>query len=274
MSTRSSVRLGDLRIEGGSRAGHGTWFRIHPPGIGFDSGRGAAALAGASTIFLTHGHLDHALGLPFVLSQRSLYGAEETTICCPAPLKEDLELFLTSAERLERASYRYHVVSLEPRDRRRVSRNLVVEAFAVDHGVPALGYHLLREKRKLLQRYRDSDRSEIVAARKSGRTVEESVETVWVSYPGDTSAAVFAMEPRVFEAEVLLLECTFLGPESRDRAVRYKHLHFEDLVDVKGKFRNRAIVLHHLSRKYSQQALAEAVKDRLSDLDGRVHLLS
>ena len=56
-----------------SRAGDDNWFRIHPPGLAFDVGRGALQLAGAQDVFLSHGHLDHALGLPYVLSQRSLH---------------------------------------------------------------------------------------------------------------------------------------------------------------------------------------------------------
>ena len=35
------LRIGDLRIEGFSRAGDDNWFRIHPPGLAFDVGRGA-----------------------------------------------------------------------------------------------------------------------------------------------------------------------------------------------------------------------------------------
>ena len=63
------LRLGDLRIEGWSRAGDETWFRVHPAGLAFDTGRGAFQLAGAHDVFLSHGHLDHALGLPYVLSR-------------------------------------------------------------------------------------------------------------------------------------------------------------------------------------------------------------
>ncbi|HEX3555575.1 MAG TPA: MBL fold metallo-hydrolase, partial [Thermoanaerobaculia bacterium] len=99
------LRFGDLRIEGWSRAGDDNWFRIHPPGLAFDVGRGALQLAGAPDVFLSHGHLDHALGLPYVLSQRSLHRLVHTRVFCPAEIAEALAAFLTAAERLEQAHY-------------------------------------------------------------------------------------------------------------------------------------------------------------------------
>ena len=84
------LRFGDLRIEGWSRAGDETWFRIHPPGLAFDVGRGALQLGGAQDVFLSHGHLDHALGLPYVLSQRSLHRLVHTRVFCPAEIAEPL----------------------------------------------------------------------------------------------------------------------------------------------------------------------------------------
>ena len=48
-----SLQFQNLRIEGSSRAGDASWFRVHPPGLAFDVGRGSLALAGADEIFLT-----------------------------------------------------------------------------------------------------------------------------------------------------------------------------------------------------------------------------
>ena len=136
--------MGDLRIEGWSRAGDETWFRVHPPGLAFDTGRGAFQLAGAHDVFLSHGHLDHALGLPFVLSQRSLHRLAHTRVFCPAAIAETLAVLVSAAERLDNAVYRYDLIPLSPGDRVKVGRGLHVEAFATDHVVPSLGYHLWR----------------------------------------------------------------------------------------------------------------------------------
>ncbi|MCU1230594.1 MAG: ribonuclease chloroplastic-like isoform, partial [Acidobacteria bacterium] len=52
-------------IEGRSRAGHETWFRIRELGIALDIGRCPDVIVGLSNVFVSHAHLDHAVGIPF-----------------------------------------------------------------------------------------------------------------------------------------------------------------------------------------------------------------
>jgi len=267
------LRFGDLRIEGWSRAGDATWFRIHPPGLALDTGRGAPQLAGAPDVFLSHGHLDHALGLPYVLSQRSLHRLVHTRVFCPQETAEPLRLFVAAAERLERARYRYDIIPLRPGDRVDVGRHLAMQAFAVDHVVPALGYHLIRAKRRLAAAYTGLPPEELTALRQRGVDTAELVEEVWLSYCGDTGPGVFDLEPRLFDSKVLMLECTFLGAEHRDKGERFKHLHLDDLELRAGELRNQALVLYHLSRRYPVAALRAEVERRMPELAPRIHLL-
>lgn len=267
------LRIGDLRIEGWSRAGDATWIRVHPPGLAFDTGRGALQLAGAQDVFLSHGHLDHALGLPYVLSQRSLHRSVHTRVFCPAETAEPLAALIAAAERLERAAYRFDLVPLAPGDRVEVGKDLAIEAFAVDHVVPTLGYHLVRRKRRLAAALVGKSGEELVALRQQGVEPSEVVEETWLTYCGDTGPGVFDMEPRMFTSRVLMLECTFLGEEHREKGALYKHLHLGDIERRAGEMRNEALVLHHLSRRYRIGELRAEVRRRLPDLASRVHLL-
>lgn len=267
------LRFGDLRIEGWSRAGDETWFRVHPPGLALDVGRGASQLAGAQDVFISHGHLDHCLGLPYVLSQRSLHRLVHTRVFCPAETAEPLIQLISAAERLERAQYRYDVVPLSPGDRVDVGRSLAMEAFAVDHVVPTLGFHLIRGKRRLAAEFAGLDAAEIVALRQKGVETAEVVEETWLSYCGDTGPGVFDLEPRLFDSKVLMLECTFLGEEHRDKGERFKHLHLGDIEARAGEFRNLDLVLHHLSRRYRVAELRAEVDRRMPELAPRIHLL-
>lgn len=267
------LRFGDLRIEGCSRAGDDNWFRIHPPGLALDVGRGALQLAGAHDVFLSHGHLDHALGLPFVLSQRSLHRLAHTRVFCPAEIEGPLGDFIRAAEKLERAKYRYDLLPLSPGDRVEVGKGLAIEAFATDHVIPSLGYHLWRSRRRLALDFAGLPAAELIRLRERGVDTSELVEDLWLTYCGDTGPGIFEREPRVFRARVLMLECTFLGEEHRDKGARYKHLHLGDIAAQADELRNEAIVLHHLSRRFRVEELRAEVDRRLPELAPRIHLL-
>ncbi|MCZ7650190.1 MAG: MBL fold metallo-hydrolase [Thermoanaerobaculia bacterium] len=274
MSGRSaSLRLGELAIDGWSRAGEETWFRVSPPGLAFDVGRGPLALAGVRDLFVTHGHLDHLLGLPYLLSRRALDHPWGRRVFCPAEIAEDVAALVKVAERLERTEYPFTLCSLSPGDRVEVGRDLAVEAFATEHVVPSLGYHLLRRRHRLREELRELPAEEVVARKRSGEAVEERVEERWLSFCGDTGPGVFERQPELFSSRVLMLECTFLDPDHRERAGRFGHLHLADLAAREERFENEAVVLYHLSRRHRPEELRREVDQWMPRLAGRVHVL-
>jgi ribonuclease Z len=194
-------------------------------------------------------------------------------VFCPEATAGPLAELIAAAARLEGSAYRHQITPLVPGQRAEVGTDLFLEAFATDHGVPSLGAHLVRRRRHLSAPYRGLSSQELVACKARGETIEEAREELWLSYCGDTGPGAFELEPRLFETRVLVIECTFLAPEHRERAARFQHLHFEDLVERAGRFRNQAIVLHHLSRRHRLAELRQAVDERLPALAPRVHLL-
>lgn len=247
---------------------------MHPPGLALDVGRGSASLAGARDLFVSHGHLDHALGVPFVLSQRTLHHEAGTRVFCPRAIAEDLAALIAAAERLERVAYRYELVGLEPGDRVPIGRDLALETFATDHVVPSLGYLMLRRRRHLKPEYRELSGAELADLRARRQQIETEDEEVWLAYCGDTGPDLWTLAPRVAESRVLLLECTFLGETMRQRGTAYRHLHVDDLVAHREQLaRHEAILLHHLSRRHAPEELRAEVETRLPELAARVHVL-
>lgn len=199
--------------------------------------------------------------------------ADPTRVYCPAGIAERLEKFVEAASELEERSYRWEMVPLRAGDRVELRRDFVVEAFATEHPVPSLGYHLFRRKNRLLPALRDLEQDEIARLRRTGEEITENAEELVLSYCGDTSAGAFEGEERLYETPLLMAELTYLSPELRDRGRQYGHLHLEDLVERRDRFRNQAILLHHLSRRYRPSDLRQAVDSSLpTELARRVHV--
>ncbi|MFQ5528283.1 MAG: MBL fold metallo-hydrolase [Thermoanaerobaculia bacterium] len=262
-----------LRIQGASRAGDQSWFRVDPPGLALDVGRGAEPLVGTPWIFVTHGHLDHSLGLPWVLTQRKLQGLGAATVFCPEQIAEDLTELVRTAGRLDGAELDAEVVGLLPGDRRELAKGLLLEVFATQHTASTLGCHLIGRQKKLKPELAGAPSAEIASLRRAGKEIALERETLWLSYCGDTGPEIFASEPRIFEAEILLIECTFMGAETRDHGRRFGHLHLEDFVENAERFTNRAIVLTHLSRRHRLAELEHAVSRDLPDLAERIRYI-
>lgn len=269
------VDAGTFRIEGRSRAGHETWFRIPEWNMGFDIGRGPDALVSVPQIFLSHAHLDHSAGLPFYAGQRHLQRLPRGRVYVPAETAGDFRDLLAVHARLTGSTFEeVEIIGLSEGDVVRVQKSHEVRVHRASHRVPANAYEVL-EVRHRLKRGLEEEGEEAIAGRaRAGEVVADEVRLPLLFYTGDTDPAIFAGQEALFGADVLVMECSFVMDGHQERATRYRHLHFDDLIAQADRFDNRLIVLTHFSRRYSSREIHEEIERRCpAVLRDRIRLL-
>src|SRR5688572_28894535 len=107
------ISTGTLTVEGSSRAGVETWLRVKQLGIALDIGRCPDLLVGVDHVFLSHAHIDHALGVPFHAAQRALQSMQPASIYVPAENASDYRELMRLHEKLEHARYPVEIVGLD-----------------------------------------------------------------------------------------------------------------------------------------------------------------
>ena len=249
----------------------------------FDCGEGTqrqllrsdVGLVELEEIFLTHFHADHYLGLPGMLKTFALRGREvPLTVYGPRGL-DDL---LGSLRRIfGRLTYSVSPVELEPGEE--LARgDYRIEAFAVDHGVTAVGYALVEDERPGRFDVEVADRLGVPAGRERG--ILQGGEPVTLAdgrvvtpeevlgapragrkivLTGDTAPAASVVEAAA-GADVLVHEATFLADE-RARARETSHSTAGEAALVGQEAGVTLLALTHVSTRYfGHQVVDEAAQ--------------
>jgi ribonuclease Z len=226
--------------------------------------RSSVGLVELGEIFVTHFHADHILGLPGLFKTFSLRGRERPLeVHGPRGLVD----LLGSLKRVVgKLSYEVRVVEVEPGDvlERDAYR---LAAFAVSHGVPAVGWSLIEATRPGRFDVEAADalgvpsgpargalqRGEAVTL-PDGRTV--SADQVLgpprpgrkIVITGDTAPSEGIVEA-AWGAEVLVTEATF-SEEERERAQETMHQTAAQAAGVAQRANVGLLALTHLSNRY------------------------
>ena len=262
MGEVTTIRTAHLTIEGRSRAGHETWFRVRELGIGLDIGRCPDALVAVPNIFVTHAHLDHAAGIPYYAGQRRLQGLPGGRVFVPEEAAADVRALMTIHERLEGIDYEIEIIGMSPGESTPVGGVHSVRAHAATHRVPARAWEFLAIRHHLKPALAGHDGAAIAELRRGGAAVHDETEHSILFYTGDTDRGILEQSEAIYRAEVLMIECSFVGERHQDRAATYRHIHFDDIAEFADRFENEVIVLTHFSRRYSAREIRDAIRRR------------
>ena len=247
----------------------------------FDCGEGTqrqllrsdVGLVELEEVFLTHFHADHYLGLPGMLKTYALRGRElALKVYGPSGVTD---LFSTLRRIFGRLTYAVEIVELE--SGARLQRDgWHIEAFAVSHGVSAIGYALVEDARPgrfdvaaatalgvpdgpdrgRLQRGEEVTLvdgrvvrpEDVLGAPRTGRKVVLT---------GDTAPAASVVEAAA-GADLLVHEATFLADE-RERARETLHSTAGEAALAAREAGVKLLALTHVSTRYfGHQVLEEA----------------
>ena len=161
----------------------------------------------------------------------------------------------------------------------RVSKRLVVRAFATTHPVPSQGYVAYGTKEKLKTEFIGSSPSEIKALKARGVAITDTVEVPEVAFTGDTTIDwvdratgrdgkhIDAVAADALRARLLICECTFVDDRcTAEDARAYGHTHVDDLIHRADAFENvESILLIHFSARYKAEEVRDALAKRLPE---------
>lgn len=263
-----------LTFTGVSIAGVGTCITIPELSVCFDVAQGPPWAIPIRNFFITHGHMDHAAGIPYIISQRCLHDLPPANFYMPTGLIEPMTKIMELWSQIEGFNYDLKFIGVQPEQKMELDDNWCFQPFRTLHRVTSQGYTILRRKKKLLEEFKDRSGPQLEELRRQGVTIEALVETPEVSFTGDTQIEFLDLSPQVKKSRILLMEVTYVD-DSRpvDRARTWGHTHLEELLPRLSELECERIILIHLSRRHRHSAVRDLLKSQLSPEDQKRVLL-
>ena len=228
--------------------------------------RAKTGMKNLTSIFITHYHADHILGIPGLIQTMSFQGREEPLhIYGPRWIHEFVNILLALG--YYKLNFEVKGYELQPGDI--VERTeYMVKAIKTDHGIPSLGY-VLEEKERLGRFNREraielgvppgplfsklhSGKTIIIGGRKikSSQVVGPPRRGRKVVYTGDTRP-VDTMIEEARNADLLVHDGT-LTHDLLDWAIEAKHSTAKEAAEIASKACVAELMLTHISSRYSE----------------------
>ena len=241
-----------IDFEGVSEGGIRTSICIPRYSLLFDIGAIPHEKIHIENVLVTHGHLDHAAGIPYYISQRSLQKLKAPNIYVNESMYENTKKILQLYSEIEGFEYSYNLVSTTQNKE---------------------GYTIFERVKKLLPEFLNLSGNEIVEQKNKGTNLTEDKETPLVSFSGDTQIEYILDHKEVRESKILFLECTYVDKDRDvERARMWGHTHLDEIFAHAKEFKNEKIVLIHFSKRYQNSFIKNIVRKKTPDiLKGRLH---
>lgn len=264
---------GEVKLVGYSVAGVSTSIAYPAADVCFDVAQGLPFQIPFGTIMLTHGHMDHAGGLPYLLGQKAMRGAKPTEVFVPHALDQPLRQMMKLWGEIEQHAYPFTMTAVGPGDEIPLKGNHFARVFKTYHRVPSQGYLVYARKKRLLPEYRGRTPAELGRARHQGLTIEEHYVDPVLAFTGDTKIE-FLEDEAVRHARVIVTEATYWDQKKTIANAReWGHIHLDEIIPWLDRVSAEKIVLIHTSARYPKRLLERLLIEKIPEAHrGRVEL--
>jgi len=259
----ASIKIDDLEIIGYSVAGEETVVAVPQLDVCFDVGKAPDQIIPINHILLTHGHMDHAAGIAYYLSQRNFCGISPGTILAPKNLLGPMKDIIDAWSRLDGNKVPGKLVGVKPGDEHQIKPNLFTRVFPTKHSKGSVGYSVIEKRKKLKAEYVGLKSPQIVELKKQGVEIDYPLEIPIVTYLGDTQYVDFSQLKYIAESKILIAECTFYEGEHSGRAEAGKHMHIDEFATLLEKLQNEHIIITHITQRTPMREIRKILKDAL-----------
>ena len=260
----AEVKIDDLEIIGYSVAGEETVVAVPQLDVCFDVGKAPDQIISINHVLLSHGHMDHAAGFAYYLSQRNFCGLPAGTILAPWDLLAPMREIIDSWGRLDGNKVPNNLVGVQPGDEYQIKPNLFARVFPTKHGQSSVGYSVIEKRKKIRPEYSKLSGPQIVELKKQGIQIDYPLEVPIVTYIGDTQYVDFSQLKYITESKILIAECTFYETDHTGRAEAGKHMHINEFAQLLEKLQNEHIIIAHTTQRTPMREIREILKKTLS----------
>jgi ribonuclease Z len=259
------IEIDDLEIIGYSVAGEETVVAMPQLDVCFDIGKAPDQLIHINNVLLTHGHMDHAAGFAYYLSQRKFTDQSPGTILAPANLLGPMRKIIDAWGLLDGNKIPVNLVGMKPGDEHQIKPNLFAKAFPTNHSNGSLGFSVIEKRKKLKAEYAGLSGPQIVELKKQGIEIDYPLDIPIVSYLGDTQYVDFSQLDYIAKSKILIAECTFYEGEHATRAQAGKHMHIDELAMLLGSMQNEHVIITHTTQRTPMHEIRKMLKDVMPD---------
>ena len=265
----ASIKIDDLEIIGYSVAGEETVVAIPQLDVCFDIGKAPDQVISINNVLLTHGHMDHAAGFAYYLSQRNFCGQSAGTILAPKNHIKTMQEITDLWGKLDGNRIPAKFVGVKPGDEYQIKPNLFARVFPTKHSKGSVGYTIIEKRKKLKEEFTGLNGPQIVELKKQGIEIDYALELPIVTFIGDTQYIDFSQLDYIAKSKILITECTFYEEEHKERAAAGKHIHIEEFVKLLENMQNEHIIIVHTTQrthmKEIQRILTKAMPKNILD---------